>query len=458
MGWAALRELLWEVASHQLESVHASIGLAPRRAPDGGSADPDGGAGGASSSHPGSPSADRFVSPTAHRSGSPTAHRSSLGDSRHATPKGQRSGAWKGTVIRSATAAAGARSGATVFVDGRAVPPPGAAAAALGRQISAARKVRQKRDLELSSLGARLQLCEALRTTLAERTEAIAAPNSAPNSAPISAPHDEIFRELRDLRAEIEAKMLSHEVRSPGLSAATSALSTSMLFASKLDAAHAAAHTLIAHAAELRGIAECASTLAARFPAVEALWGIIPALRARLRAVEAEAVARLADAAALSTAEESNQVWSGARAHHGAASCLDAPALHARAHHGAPPLPHRWSAHATSSSPSCSNSMCPERRAARRSARRWTSARPRRARAWPSCRRTAPSRAPTRRTARPTALSTTPSSAPASRSARCGCSLSSGGEISISSSRDCACNGRRPSGRRSCAVSSLDCV
>jgi hypothetical protein len=384
MGWAALRELLWEVASHQLESVHASIGLAPRRAPDGGSADADGGAGGASSSHLGSPSADRFVSPTADRNGSPTAHRSSLGDSLHATPKGQRSGAWKGTVIRSATAAAGARSGATVFVDGRAVPPPGAAAAALGRQISAARKVRQKRDLELSSLGARLQLCEALRTTLAERTEARGAPNSAPNSvpnaAPISAPHDEIFRELRDLRAEIEAKMLSHEVRSPGLSAATSALSTSMLFASKLDATHAAAHALIAHAAELRGIAECASTLAARFPAVEALWGIIPALRARLRAVEAEAVARLADAAALSTAEESNQVWSGARAHHGATSSLDAPALHARAHHGAP-RPHRWSARATSSSPSCSTSMCPERRAARRSARRWTSARPRRARA-----------------------------------------------------------------------------
>jgi hypothetical protein len=392
MGWAALRELLWEVASHQLESVHASIGLAPRRAPDGGSADADGGAGGASSSHPGSPTAHRFVSPTADRNGSPTAdrngsptaHRSSLGDSRHATPKGQRSGAWKGSVIRSATAAAGARSGATVFVDGRAVPPPGAAAAALGRQISAARKVRQKRDLELSSLGARLQLCEALRTTLVERTEARGAPNSAPNStpnaAPISAPHDEIFRELRDLRAEIEAKMLSHEVRSPGLSAATSALSTSMLFASKLDAAHAAAHALIAHAAELRGIAECASTLAARFPAVEALWGIIPALRARLRAVEAEAVARLAEAAALSTAEESNQVWSGARAHHGAASSLDAPALHARAHHG-PPLPHRWSARATSSSPSCSNSMCPERRAARRSARRWTSARPKRARA-----------------------------------------------------------------------------
>ena len=369
MGWAALRELLWEVASHQLESVHATIGLAPRRAPDGGSADADGGAGGASSSHPSSPTAhrfvsptaDRFVSPTAHRfvsptahrngsptadrNGSPTAHRSSLGDSRHATPKGQRSGAWKGTVIRSA--AAGARSGATVFVDGRAVPPPGAAAAALGRQISAARKVRQKRELELSSLGARLQLCEALRTTLAERTEARGAPNSAPNSAPnaapnaapISAPHDEIFRELRDLRAEIEAKMLSHEVRSPGLSAATSALSTSMLFASKLDASHAAAHALIAHAAELRGIAECASTLAARFPAVEALWGIIPALRARLLAVEAEAVARLADAAALSTAEESNQVWSGARAHHGAASCFVAPALHARAHHGAPPSP-----------------------------------------------------------------------------------------------------------------------
>ena len=326
-GWVALRELLWEVASHQIESVHASLGLAPRRAPDGGSAEADGGASVASSTlhgsptahRNGSPTAHRFVSPTAHRNssptahrnGSPTAHRSSLGDSRNATPNGQRSGAWKGTVIRSATAAAGARSGATVFVDGRAVPQPGAAGAALGRQISAARKLRQKRELELSSLGARLQLCDALRTTLAERTEGRGAPISAP-SAP---PHDEVFRELRDLRAEIEARMLSHELRSPGhelrspgLSAATSAISASMLVASKLDASYAAAHTLIAHAAELRGMGECATTLAARFPGVEGLWGIIPSLRARLRAVEAEAAGKLAEAAAISTAEESTQM------------------------------------------------------------------------------------------------------------------------------------------------------
>ena len=310
-GWVALRELLWEVASHQIESVHASLGLAPRRAPDGGSAEADGGASVASSTLHGSPTAHRFVSPTAHRNGSPTAHRSSLGDSRNATPNGQRSGAWKGTVIRSATAAAGARSGATVFVDGRVVPQPGAAGAALGRQISAARKLRQKRELELSSLGARLQLCDALRTTLAERTEGRGAPISAP-SAP---PHDEVFRELRDLRAEIEARMLSHELRSPGhelrspgLSAATSAISASMLLASKLDASYAAAHTLIAHAAELRGMGECATTLAARFPGVEGLWGIIPSLRARLRAVEAEAAGKLAEAAAISTAEESTQM------------------------------------------------------------------------------------------------------------------------------------------------------
>ena len=302
-GWVALRELLWEVASHQIESVHASLGLAPRRAPDGGSAEADGGASVASSTLHGSP--------TAHRNGSPTAHRSSLGDSRNATPNGQRSGAWKGTVIRSATAAAGARSGATVFVDGRAVPQPGAAGAALGRQISAARKLRQKRELELSSLGARLQLCDALRTTLAERTEGRGAPISAP-SAP---PHDEVFRELRDLRAEIEARMLSrelrspgHELRSPGLSAATSAISASMLVASKLDASYAAAHTLIAHAAELRGMGECATTLAARFPGVEGLWGIIPSLRARLRAVEAEAAGKLAEAAAILSAEESTQM------------------------------------------------------------------------------------------------------------------------------------------------------
>ena len=310
-GWVALRELLWEVASHQIESVHASLGLAPRRAPDGGSAEADGGASVASSTLHGSPTAHRFVSPTAHRNGSPTAHRSSLGDSRNATPNGQRSGAWKGTVIRSATAAAGARSGATVFVDGRAVPQPGAAGAALGRQISAARKLRQKRELELSSLGARLQLCDALRTTLAERTEGRGAPISAP-SAP---PHDEVFRELRDLRAEIEARMLSHELRSPGhelrspgLSAATSAISASMLVASKLDASYAAAHTLIAHAAELRGMGECATTLAARFPGVEGLWGIIPSLRARLRAVEAEAAGKLAEAAAILSAEESTQM------------------------------------------------------------------------------------------------------------------------------------------------------
>ena len=298
-GWVALRELLWEVASHQIESVHASLGLAPRRAPDGGSAEADGGASVASS--------------TLH--GSPTAHRSSLGDSRNATPNGQRSGAWKGTVIRSATAAAGARSGATVFVDGRAVPQPGAAGAALGRQISAARKLRQKRELELSSLGARLQLCDALRTTLVERTEGRGAPISAPISAPSAPPHDEVFRELRDLRAEIEARMLSrelrspgHELRSPGLSAATSAISASMLVASKLDASYAAAHTLIAHAAELRGMGECATTLATRFPGVEGLWGIIPSLRARLRAVEAEAAGKLAEAAAISTAEESTQM------------------------------------------------------------------------------------------------------------------------------------------------------
>ena len=314
-GWVALRELLWEVASHQIESVHASLGLAPRRAPDGGSAEADGGASVASSTLHGSPTAHRNGSPTAHRNGSPTAHRSSLGDSRNATPNGQRSGAWKGTVIRSATAAAGARSGATVFVDGRAVPQPGAAGAALGRQISAARKLRQKRELELSSLGARLQLCDALRTTLAERTEGRGAPISAPISAPSAPPHDEVFRELRELRAEIEARMLSHELRSPGhelrspgLSAATSAISASMLVASKLDASYAAAHTLIAHAAELRGMGECATTLAARFPGVEGLWGIIPSLRARLRAVEAEAAGTLAEAAAISTAEESTQM------------------------------------------------------------------------------------------------------------------------------------------------------
>ena len=223
-GWVALRELLWEVASHQIESVHASLGLAPRRAPDGGSAEADGGASVASSTLHGSPTAHRFVSPTAHRNdsptahrnGSPTAHRSSLGDSRNATPNGQRSGAWKGTVIRSATAAAGARSGATVFVDGRAVPQPGAAGAALGRQISAARKLRQKRELELSSLGARLQLCDALRTTLVERTEGRGAPISAPISAPSAPPHDEVFRELRELRAEIEARMLSRELPNTG--------------------------------------------------------------------------------------------------------------------------------------------------------------------------------------------------------------------------------------------------